>query len=644
MRSRATKAAIRGGPKRSTRTAVSYKENSSDESVSDPEPESSEDEAPAPKRARVSRRSPKEPPRKIRVSNKSAKTTNSTLIPSDGVIPPWQTLPYEVLLQIFIYAFDELRNKDESPKKAMSWVLNGATVCKSFSEPALSALYRDPPMIDLSRPHRFFECLARSKQNASSVNYSAKVKRLEFDVWSTLAYKLHNHDIFDLGKLLAYTPQISDIHIFLKDDLPPYRHAGQNVRWSYPDSVFDNLVEAGQHLRSFLWNIRLFGGRSILPWMKDIHQLKVFQTLRHITISNYGIPSTKQHLGEDANMEDSLSEALASLPELDSVYFQSSPAIFSMVRCIPHHSLRKLKIENCNNVKSNSIQDFLEARGSHLRELILDHNRNLSLAFLPHLKEASPELEVFKMDTNYFNNFATHSSSDPLYDTLLGSHEIPSWPSKLVTLEMVHLRKWGSLQAATNFFQSLDDSMNELSNLRKLVLHVILDCSWRERASFREKWIPQFHRKFLRKSSPPDPHFASMRVFRRFKQAVIHDDVENELIQTADLGRQSSKLFHVRITPRKQTPESEGPSRRTRQSQRVAQADSSSDREGSGEDLDEHERVPQGKCEVVEILIDNQRPREFLHNEGDFIDSEASGDEDWTGENDGDAADDDYAW
>lgn len=52
-------------------------------------------------------------------------------------------------------------------------------------------------------------------------------------------------------------------------------------------------------------------------------------------------------------------------------------------------------------------------------------------------------------------------------------------------------------------------------------------------------------------------------------------------------------------------------------------------------------QVIQGMCEVVEVRIDNQRPAEIQVTEADFLDEEASGDDDWTGDND---ADEGYAW
>jgi hypothetical protein len=52
----------------------------------------------------------------------------------------------------------------------------------------------------------------------------------------------------------------------------------------------------------------------------------------------------------------------------------------------------------------------------------------------------------------------------------------------------------------------------------------------------------------------------------------------------------------------------------------------------------------QGLCQVVDVRIDNQRPREELFSERDFLDSERSGDEDWTEEADIEFEDSRHAW
>jgi hypothetical protein len=52
-------------------------------------------------------------------------------------------------------------------------------------------------------------------------------------------------------------------------------------------------------------------------------------------------------------------------------------------------------------------------------------------------------------------------------------------------------------------------------------------------------------------------------------------------------------------------------------------------------------QVIQGMCEVVDLRIDNLRPTEVQVTEADFLDEEASGDDDWNGE---DLDDYGYAW
>lgn len=58
--------------------------------------------------------------------------------------------------------------------------------------------------------------------------------------------------------------------------------------------------------------------------------------------------------------------------------------------------------------------------------------------------------------------------------------------------------------------------------------------------------------------------------------------------------------------------------------------------------ITDHNLTIQGMCEVVDIRVDNLRPRETQVTEADFLDSEPEGDSDWNGDDDG--MDDGYAW
>jgi len=57
------------------------------------------------------------------------------------------------------------------------------------------------------------------------------------------------------------------------------------------------------------------------------------------------------------------------------------------------------------------------------------------------------------------------------------------------------------------FFQSLLDSAATLSDLRILKIQAILNIAWRDRASFRDKWIGSLDRVFKRVCSPPSSAF-----------------------------------------------------------------------------------------------------------------------------------------
>ncbi len=94
---------------------------------------------------------------------------------------------------------------------------------------------------------------------------------------------------------------------------------------------------------------------------------------------------------------------------------------------------------------------------------------------------------MFRMNLTYYN---------------LHSDQIPVWSSTLQTIELIQLRKWDT-EAAEMFFDSLLESAGTLPDLRRLVIQAILNIGWRDRASFRDKWVGSLNRVFKRISEPP---------------------------------------------------------------------------------------------------------------------------------------------
>lgn len=273
------------------------------------------------------------------------------------------------------------------------------------------------------------------------------------------------------------------------------------------------------------------------------------------------------------------------------------------------------------------------------------------------------------MDLHYYSTHFTVEDAAPLYDYLLGSDEVPTWPTTLRTLELVHLQNWSTHgDAAQNLFRSLVDSAEELPDLRRLVLHAHINISWRDRAAFRDQWIERLRRVYQRYSEDPGPNLASLKAFRLWKDMQVPEP------GSVPEGR---RLSYVRITPRKPSaqpleetsdseplakrrskriaekpsppppkePEPIAPKMRRRRGRRNSDAISVASDDGEVAQPDWRstpEKFVQGMCDIVDIKIDNQRPREQQFHESHFLDSEVSGDEEWTEGHE--FGDDGYAW
>ena len=620
-----------------------------------------------------------------------------------GKTMPWPTLPYHILLAIFDYASRPLVNDMLQPTSNIDWLYSIALCCKAFAEPALSALYYSPPLYPPDRAHRLLSHLA-THRDTSTFNYGAKIKYLDMEASTTMLRKYVGYDPLDLGSLVSLTPQLRGITLNLKSDILVWRKSGRSRSIAggkavYNHSIITALQENKIMLRDWTWNHTLAKqSQSAFPLaqMKDVHKLPPFQTLQSLTLVNY--PAGPIEKGRSC--EDMLVEAINLLPLLKDLHFRMSSVNERLLSKLPH-DLQTLEIVECPVLKSSSLDRFLAAKGGSLRQLILDHNQSLDLSFLTNLGRSCPKLELLKADLRYFGILNATRDTDPKYDALLSDSERPTWPTKLQALELFHLRKW-SIQTAELFFSSLTESSIMLPDLRQLKIKASLDESgWRERIAFRDSWTEKLRHVFLKRSPPPNPHLRSFSAYKAFKsqqmkgKMPIREEKRQNLTRAAtfnankanttqlksvelapliakeDAGESASDsdsdtpLVNVRRSTRAKTqsqsiyPLSESPStkaqpprrrRRRRGSDSSSSEDSAIDDDGILEpdtqrtSLDrEAELHIQGRCDVVDVLIDNLRPTEEQLREDDFLDEEVSGDEDWNGDDDleGDGG---YAW
>ena len=230
---------------------------------------------------------------------------------------------------------------------------------------------------------------------------------------------------------------------------------------------------------------------------------------------------------------------------------------------------------------------------------------------------------------------------------MLEPDQYPTWPKTLQHLELANLQKLEA-DAASNMYDSLVAAASELPDLRFLSIEAHIAIPWRDRAAYRDQWAKKLRKVFLNKSPPPDPNLDSLKRYRLFKQSIADNEfVDLTTAVPHDDDPPHRRMSHIRITPRKAAVDylsvSPGESevertpakpRQPRRSRRVAESQSAASLSaGSGQE-DEHEDESadlfvQGLCRVVDIRIDNQRPRETQYTEANFLGSELSGDEDW---------------
>lgn len=609
-----------------------------------------------------------------------------------GNVPPWQLLPYHILLQIFLYASPELWTEDFMPTPSILWLLKCSLLCRAFAEPALSALYYSPPLMPPTRARGLIDSL-KSQTEKSAFNYRSKVKYLDVEGEVTMRWKYKGRDPINLGDLVDLTPQLRGLRIHVAPNRNDKIHTNSS-KAIYQKGTFAALQSQRIALQEWIWNAVLAGQQYSARKLGEIHSTSAFQSVRTLTFIKYD---------ERYSMEE-LADAIKALPQLKRLVFRLSLIVNQELLPLLPRQLESLEIVQCPSITSSLLSSFLSTHGQEMLHIILDHNQTLNLSFLTDFAVSCPKIQTLGMNLRFFSSHITFPDLDPKFDALLLGDEIPTWPASLASITLLHC-KW-DIKVAERFFSSLVDSAVSLPKLRYLNIKASLEESgWRDRVSFRDKWISRLEWVFLRDSEPPSPHFTSMAAYKAYKHQLLARD---GIRLTAP--KKSSKFSHVEVqkntrnesdsdmplaTIRRSGRLKKKDMYRARQTKRNRDSDESSSSESENDDEDEyvspkasssvHHRRPrrrkkasdessssedsaldddaageetpnevdllpsshdglyiQGLCDVVHVLIDNLRPMGEQLNESDFLDEERSGDEDWNG--DEDVGDTGYAW
>jgi hypothetical protein len=576
-------------------------------------------------------------------------------------IPPWTQLPYLIIVRILDHAAHPLDNA-----VAVRWIVHISRLCRAFAEPAMTVLYASPPLLTMAMAHNFVALMER-QASETTFNYRVKVRRLDIDVGQIAAHSYRGRTL-DFKSLLQHLPMVTDIELYHRKDMSPFRQLDQNLKWHYPNGLFEGLgirlpEQAGDayqtlgsihRLRSWEWSSRMMEP-NMLATLPDLHRTAAFRGLQSIRFINFQLPSLKSSKGDatevarkDAEYVQHLATSIAALPLLTHLAFESSTVVNELLFPLLPRTIKHLELINCWEVKADDFSEYLLSHGHDLQILQLDHNQSLGLGFLTVLGAACPKLRQLSMDLTYYNHHEFYNDSDPMYDTLLLPGQEPTWPSSLEALELENLRKWGQ-EAAEVLFQSLVKAAQKLPMLRYLSIKAMLDIPWRQRSQMRNHWPAVLSRVFARPRTEPSSTPATINETEQSEESRRGKRAEPV---PASPMRRSNRLETRAFTSEFQRDnENRGLRRRPRGRGRYidptdddteptsAASPAESSAISHSDDMDE--LFVQGLCEIVDIRLDNQKPRERQFGMGDFLDSDNESDEEWNGDENGEEG---YAW
>ncbi|EPE07467.1 hypothetical protein F503_08118 [Ophiostoma piceae UAMH 11346] len=352
---------------------------------------------------------------------------------------PWESLPYMVLVDIFEYASHPLDSVD-----SVRWLTAASRTCRSFIVPALRVLYNKPPLLSMNMAHSLFDMLTR-KRMKPMFPYHSKIRALSIDVaLASLSYKGRR---LDIAALVSQCPRLAHVDLRHSSDGPPYRDFAENLRFAYPDELFealgagpplgknvpttatgssDKAIDNGEgvagsagddgpkpladasketlglsqdliidqprvvtKLESWRWNFRMFGTGWKSEVIRDLHQTPTFSGLRKVTFVNFPrmsmfLPNTPENALMSSRLDQHNAGLVAgSLKELP--YLKH----LAMESCsvLDEHMLEMLPttLEHLELISCNSVA------ATPFASYLVTHGQNLRCLTLNHNRSLSLE-------------------------------------------------------------------------------------------------------------------------------------------------------------------------------------------------------------------------------------------------------------
>ncbi|ROT39351.1 hypothetical protein SODALDRAFT_275572 [Sodiomyces alkalinus F11] len=592
--------------------------------------------------------------------------------PSEGtepspVIPDWMDLRIEHSIWVQIFEYAAVHPGQNLIRT--QWLLQTALVCRAFLDPALTVLYRCPPLTSDTRLQRL-NLLLSTCPSQTRLNYRAKIRSLHIDVTKTHL----REGLADPGLLIRNLTNLSEVRLVHPYDEPPYRNLTDHIRFDYPAPLFHALDVAREddkrrptRLKSWQWNARMMkqGFVRSLAAVRELHLTPAFAELRTIHFVNYQLPSWERHrkppaaddsaqIAADEMYARELAGCLAVLGHLEDLTFESSSVVGPPLLDLLPSRLKRVQFTNCWLLDSQDLAAYLTSHGQNLESLTLNHNHSLDLAFLPLLGPTCPNLKELRMNMRYFREHDSWGDAAPNYEHLLLPDQVPKWPPSLQLVDLDSLRRW-TPHVAEMFFQSFIDSAPALPMLRHLSLKCMLNIPWRQRSAMRQEWQERLEAIFLRPYEPPEEHYTLRAALApppafgqvakpKTKKAAAtrpsRQSVRIATLQGDSPSRAGAAGKNLRSLGRTlyEEPDSDEFDVEMAEEQDADGGGGGGESEADGSGTGEEPRrsfFVQGLCNVVSLKLDNQKPREQQWQMADFVDStDDASDPEWPGTED----------
>ncbi|KAL2886564.1 hypothetical protein HOO65_060394 [Ceratocystis lukuohia] len=452
----------------------------------------------------------------------------------------------------------------------ISWLLNAATVCKSFAYGVNKVIWSHPWISSPRVGARLMSTLGLP----SPENMNTLENKMHHRISMTRSLRigpLQTQSLEGVSSLLTVFPRLTEIDIAFPEDPVLFD------KCRYPKDLNTNLVKrvtdrkmAIHQLNTWRWNVAVLyrsifldkepkegeESESQTSSFEKAYEMHTVGPLRDLTTLHLeGIPSAWLDLSDSTPVQHppfiQINSLILALKNLRTLTLDRCASTREFLVHLPsqlwHLSITKSLVESVD------FEEYLKLRGHSLKTLKLRDNIGLTLRVFGSIAQCCPDFEEFYgsfsgEEDRIVRYWPFSAHADPEFGEWLPSHPI-SWPKKLRVLELSPIRGI-RMEDIESILVDLVASAHRVPDLRRINLRITMDSVWRDRACFRERWHDVLRHVFEREVDPPLPYSSLAQYKALFRS---NDAEESSILSTHSSCNHSSSSSSNSSSPAKMT-------------------------------------------------------------------------------------------